>query len=47
MVLTVHSANRTLVPIHCRVVKNLSEFDGAWTVCVLRSIFLCVDFSPL
>ncbi|KIY53448.1 mitochondrial distribution and morphology protein family 31/32 [Fistulina hepatica ATCC 64428] len=26
------NANRTLVPIHCRVVKNLSEFDGSWTV---------------
>ena len=26
------SANRTLVPIRCRVVKNLSDFEGAWTV---------------
>ncbi|KZP24051.1 mitochondrial distribution and morphology protein family 31/32 [Athelia psychrophila] len=26
------NANRTLVPIHCRVVKNLSDFDGSWTV---------------
>jgi len=26
------NANRTLVPIHCRVVKDLSEFDGAWTL---------------
>ncbi|KAK2464191.1 hypothetical protein APHAL10511_003648 [Amanita phalloides] len=26
------NANRTLVPIHCRVVKYLSEFDGAWTM---------------
>ncbi|KAF9067749.1 mitochondrial distribution and morphology protein-domain-containing protein [Rhodocollybia butyracea] len=26
------NANRTLVPIHCRVVKKLSEFDGAWTI---------------
>ncbi|KAJ4483898.1 mitochondrial distribution and morphology protein 31 [Lentinula aciculospora] len=26
------NANRTLVPIHCRVVKNLSDFDGAWTM---------------
>lgn len=26
------SANHTLVPIHCRVAKNLSDFDGAWTV---------------
>ncbi|EDR11933.1 uncharacterized protein LACBIDRAFT_247098 [Laccaria bicolor S238N-H82] len=26
------NANRTLVPIHCRVVKDLSDFDGAWTV---------------
>ncbi|KAG7098363.1 hypothetical protein E1B28_000321 [Marasmius oreades] len=26
------NANRTLVPIHCRVVKPLSHFDGAWTM---------------
>ncbi|KAI0645560.1 hypothetical protein C8Q79DRAFT_700647 [Trametes meyenii] len=26
------SANRTLVPIRCRVVKDLNEFDGAWTM---------------
>ncbi|KAK1219922.1 Mitochondrial distribution and morphology protein 31, mitochondrial precursor [Marasmius sp. AFHP31] len=26
------NANRTLVPIHCRVVKPLSDFDGAWTM---------------
>ncbi|KAF7975882.1 hypothetical protein HWV62_8287 [Athelia sp. TMB] len=26
------NANRTLVPIHCRVVKNLSDFDGSWTM---------------
>ncbi|KAJ3981397.1 mitochondrial distribution and morphology protein family 31/32, partial [Lentinula detonsa] len=26
------NANRTLVPIHCRVVKNLNDFDGAWTM---------------
>ncbi|KAF9567941.1 mitochondrial distribution and morphology protein family 31/32 [Agrocybe pediades] len=26
------NANRTLIPIHCRVVKDVSEFDGAWTV---------------
>lgn len=26
------SVNRTLVPIRCRVAKNLSDFDGAWTV---------------
>lgn len=26
------SANRTLIPIHCKVVKDLDEFDGAWTV---------------
>ncbi|CAA7261846.1 unnamed protein product [Cyclocybe aegerita] len=26
------NANRTLVPIRCRVVKDLSEFDGAWTM---------------
>ncbi|KAF5355505.1 hypothetical protein D9758_006407 [Tetrapyrgos nigripes] len=26
------NANRTLVPIHCRVVKGVSEFEGAWTM---------------
>ncbi|KAJ7594489.1 mitochondrial distribution and morphology protein 31 [Mycena floridula] len=26
------NANRTLVPIHCRVVKQLSDFDGSWTM---------------
>ncbi|KIM45362.1 hypothetical protein M413DRAFT_338601 [Hebeloma cylindrosporum] len=26
------NANRTLVPIHCRIVKELSDFDGAWTM---------------
>ena len=26
------NANRTLVPIRCRVVKDLEDFDGAWTV---------------
>jgi len=26
------NANKTLVPIHCRVVKDLSDFDGAWTM---------------
>lgn len=26
------NANRVLVPIHCRVVKNLSDFEGAWTM---------------
>ncbi|KAH9948663.1 mitochondrial distribution and morphology protein-domain-containing protein [Amylocystis lapponica] len=26
------NANRTLVPIRCRVVKDLSDFDGAWTM---------------
>ncbi|KAH8827908.1 mitochondrial distribution and morphology proteins-domain-containing protein [Flagelloscypha sp. PMI_526] len=25
------NANRTLVPIRCRIVKELSDFDGAWT----------------
>lgn len=26
------SVNRTLVPIHCRILKELEAFDGAWTV---------------
>lgn len=27
-----YSTNKTLVPIHCRIVKDLSDFEGAWTV---------------
>jgi len=26
------NANRTLVPIHCRILKDLSSFDGSWTM---------------
>ncbi|RDB25152.1 Mitochondrial distribution and morphology protein 31 [Hypsizygus marmoreus] len=26
------NANRTLVPIHCRVVMDLNDFDGSWTM---------------
>ncbi|TCD62029.1 Mitochondrial distribution and morphology protein 31, mitochondrial precursor [Steccherinum ochraceum] len=26
------NANRTLIPIHCRVVRDLSDFDGSWTM---------------
>ncbi|KZS93905.1 mitochondrial distribution and morphology protein family 31/32 [Sistotremastrum niveocremeum HHB9708] len=26
------NANRTLVPIHCQVIRHLSDFDGSWTV---------------
>ncbi|KAF5316914.1 hypothetical protein D9611_003855 [Ephemerocybe angulata] len=26
------NANRTLVPVHCRIVKDLSDFDGSWTM---------------
>ncbi|OJT02366.1 Mitochondrial distribution and morphology protein 31 [Trametes pubescens] len=26
------NANRTLVPIQCRVIKDLDDFDGAWTM---------------
>ncbi|KDQ21497.1 hypothetical protein BOTBODRAFT_168755 [Botryobasidium botryosum FD-172 SS1] len=33
------NANRTLVPIHCRVVKDLSEFDGAWTLWQSELVF--------
>ncbi|KAH9935705.1 mitochondrial distribution and morphology proteins-domain-containing protein [Fomitopsis serialis] len=29
------NANRTLVPIRCRVVKPLSDFEGSWTVSCL------------
>jgi hypothetical protein len=27
-----HSANRTLIPVCCRVVKGIEHFDGSWTV---------------
>ena len=26
------SANRTLIPVRCRVIKDMEHFDGAWTV---------------
>ena len=26
------SANRTLIPVRCRIVKDMEHFDGAWTV---------------
>lgn len=32
LTLTRTSANRTLVPIRCRVVKDVADFDGSWTV---------------
>ena len=38
-----NSANKTLVPIRCRVVKDISKFDGAWTMweskCIQQAIF--------
>lgn len=37
------SANRVLVPIHCRVVKNLSDFEGAWTVRSFLDSCSCSD----
>lgn len=40
-----NSANRTLVPIHCRVVKDLSDFDGAWTVSVCLQQWLILNLS--
>ncbi len=41
------NANRTLVPIRCRVVKDLEDFNGAWTVCIRSScaVFLLADTS--
>jgi distribution and morphology protein 31 len=27
-----NSANRTLIPVCCRVVKGLEHFDGSWTM---------------
>ncbi|OBZ70871.1 Mitochondrial distribution and morphology protein 31, partial [Grifola frondosa] len=35
------NANRTLVPIRCRVVSDLNEFDGAWTVRVTMLALVC------
>lgn len=26
------NSRKTFIPIHCRVVKNASEFDGSWTI---------------
>ncbi|TFK17140.1 mitochondrial distribution and morphology protein 31 [Coprinopsis marcescibilis] len=26
------NANRTLIPIHCRIIKDISDFDGSWTM---------------
>ena len=26
------SANRTLVPIHCEVAADLTDFEGSWTL---------------
>ncbi|KAL5528658.1 MDM31 [Sanghuangporus sanghuang] len=31
------NANKTLVPIRCRVIKELSEFDGAWTLTIFAA----------
>ncbi|KAJ9065321.1 Mitochondrial distribution and morphology protein 31, mitochondrial precursor [Entomophthora muscae] len=36
------NSNRTCIPVHCRVVSSLENFDGAWTV--YDSEF-AVDFS--
>jgi len=27
-----NSANRTLIPIHCSVAADLTDFDGSWTL---------------
>ena len=35
------SANRTLIPVRCRIVKDMEHFDGAWTV-----RFHLVQFGP-
>ena len=44
LIYPIHSAHHTLVPIHCRVVKDTGDFDGAWTVsfsaCINQSIML-------
>ena len=42
MFLKISSANRTLVPIRCRVVKDLSHFDGSFTASIRR--FACLIF---
>jgi hypothetical protein len=36
------SANRTLIPVRCRIVKDMEHFDGAWTV-----RFYFVQFGPV
>ncbi|KAJ7497736.1 mitochondrial distribution and morphology proteins-domain-containing protein [Mycena latifolia] len=46
------NANRTLVPIRCRVVKDLADFDGSWTMwecddAFFLSIYLCGSSSSL
>ncbi|KDR75127.1 hypothetical protein GALMADRAFT_226782 [Galerina marginata CBS 339.88] len=41
------NANRTLVPIHCRVVKDLNDFDGAWTVTGLMDAISLKTYDAL
>jgi distribution and morphology protein 31 len=33
-----NSANRTLIPIHCSVAADLTDFDGSWTLFESRSL---------
>ena len=42
-----NSVNRTLVPIRCRVVKKLSDFDGSWTVSWDLSMMINIYTDPL
>lgn len=39
---TFHSANRTLIPIYSRVAKDLSEFEGSWTMWESKLCFVSV-----
>ncbi|ORX34656.1 mitochondrial distribution and morphology proteins-domain-containing protein [Kockovaella imperatae] len=39
------SANRTLVPIHCQVAADLSDFDGSWTLTFLLTAGLMTSIS--
>ncbi|KAL7413000.1 mitochondrial distribution and morphology protein family 31/32 [Mrakia frigida] len=41
------NANRTLLPIRCRVVQDLSEFDGSWTVTGLLDATSAQVYSAL
>ena len=46
-----YSANRTLVPIHCQVAADLTDFDGSWTLfestsLAFRTFCRSLSFQP-